>query len=46
MNAYTAVALVNISLIALTALAIWLTGSLWAVLILFFCMKTNTEGEK
>lgn len=46
MNAYTAVAVVNVSLIALTAVAIWLTGSLWAVLILLFCMNTNSKGEK
>lgn len=48
MNAYTAAALINISLILLTGFAIYFTGSLWAVLILLFGVsaKENDKEKK
>lgn len=45
MNAYTATVLINLGLISLTAFAIYFTGSLWAILILLFCVSAK-QGKK
>lgn len=46
MNAYTAAALINISLVLLTAFAIYFTGSLWSVLILIFGVSAKQKRSK
>lgn len=43
MNAYTAVAAINVALIALIGIACWVTGSALPLFALAFLMETETK---
>jgi len=45
-NVYASLAIVNSLIILLTALSLYITESLWSILILFFMMSTKSNKNE
>ena len=45
MNPFKSLMVVNVSLVLLTGFALYITSSLWSLLILFFMLKLQGEDD-